>query len=80
MLMQSVRAIPRRPRYSRTQFSNAAFWLSRYMASLLFEIQPHDATTLVAVSVMLFLVALLATHAPARSASRVDPIVALRQG
>jgi putative ABC transport system permease protein len=46
--------------------------------SLLYGIKPTDSATLVAVSTLLFVVALAACYIPARRAMRVDPIVALR--
>jgi ABC-type antimicrobial peptide transport system permease subunit len=55
-----------------------AFGLSRLLSTLLFDIQPRDSVTFTTVAVLLGLVALMACLAPARRASRVDPIVALR--
>jgi ABC-type antimicrobial peptide transport system permease subunit len=52
--------------------------VSRVLASLLFGVGPRDPITFVLVALLLIVVALLATLIPARSASRVDPIVALR--
>jgi len=48
------------------------------MASLLFGIGPADPLTFMAVVLFLVAVALVATWIPARSAARVDPLVALR--
>ncbi len=56
----------------------AALVLTRAMSALLFGVGPMDPTTYAAVSGALAAVALLATYLPARRASRVDPIVALR--
>jgi putative ABC transport system permease protein len=55
-----------------------AFALSRLLASLLFGIQPRDPLTFTSVAVMLGVVAFSACLVPAVRASRVDPIVALR--
>jgi len=56
----------------------AALAMSRVLSSLLFSIGPRDPVTFVVVTLLLVAVALVATLVPARSASRVDPIVALR--
>jgi putative ABC transport system permease protein len=55
-----------------------ALFLSQTMAKMLFDIKPTDPTTFVAVAAVLAAVALLASYLPARRATRVDPIVALR--
>jgi predicted permease len=55
-----------------------ALLLTRVMSALLFGVGPMDPTTYAAVSATLAAVALVATYLPARRASRVDPIVALR--
>ena len=55
-----------------------ALALSRIMAGLVYGIPPNDALTLASVSVLLGGVTLLACYLPARRASRVDPLVALR--
>ncbi len=56
----------------------ASLALSRFLESLLFEVSATDPWTFVLVPATLALVSLLASYIPARRASRVDPIVALR--
>jgi predicted permease len=56
----------------------AGLSVSRVLSSLLYSIGPHDPVTFGLVTLLLMLVALAATLIPARSATRVDPIVALR--
>jgi putative ABC transport system permease protein len=55
-----------------------AFAFSRVMSGLLFGISTFDLTSILAASVLLTTVGLLACYIPARRASRVDPMVALR--
>jgi len=50
------------------------------MSALLFGVTPTDPVTYVAASAAVAAVALLATELPARRASRIDPIIALRSG
>jgi putative ABC transport system permease protein len=55
-----------------------AWGLTRYLQSLLFEVQPHDVMTYVITAALLVLVSLLASAIPASRGARVDPLVALR--
>ncbi|MES1243428.1 MAG: ABC transporter permease [Acidobacteriota bacterium] len=58
--------------------SVVAILLTRFIASLLYEVSPTDPVTFGAVLVVLVLVALAASYFPARKATKVDPVTALR--
>jgi putative ABC transport system permease protein len=55
-----------------------SFILTRFLQTMLFEVGAADPLTFSAVAMLLFAVALLASYLPARRATKVDPIVALR--
>lgn len=56
----------------------AAFGLTQLISSLLFDVTPRDPLTFIAVAILLTLIALSACYLPARRATCVDPLVALR--
>ena len=46
--------------------------------AMLYEVQPNDPATFTAVAITLAVVAMVASFVPARRASRVDPVIAIR--
>ncbi|HSE99023.1 MAG TPA: FtsX-like permease family protein, partial [Blastocatellia bacterium] len=56
----------------------AATLLTRLLASMLFGVSPTDLATLATISLLLILMVLAACYVPARRATRVDPLAALR--
>ena len=56
----------------------AALGLSQLLRGMLFGVSPTDPLTFLGISTLLAAVALLASYIPARRATRVDPVTALR--
>jgi len=56
-----------------------ALAFTRLLDSLLFEVAPHDAVTFISVAVLFLAAALAACYIPARRATKIDPLIALRQ-
>jgi ABC-type antimicrobial peptide transport system permease subunit len=56
----------------------ASFGLTRLLSTFLFGVKPWDPTVFISVPILLTAIALLAVWLPARRASRVDPMQALR--
>ena len=56
----------------------AGFGLTRFLGNLLFEVQPQDPLTFLAVSLVMLAIALVSCYVPARRATSVDPVNVLR--
>jgi putative ABC transport system permease protein len=56
----------------------SALWLSRLLADLLFGVHPNDVLTFSGVAVVTVVIALIACYLPARRATNIDPLEALR--
>jgi ABC-type antimicrobial peptide transport system permease subunit len=56
----------------------AAIGVTQFMASMLYGIRPTDPTTMIGAAFLLLIVALAACYRPARRATLVDPVIALR--
>jgi putative ABC transport system permease protein len=57
-----------------------SLWASRFVATLLYGLEPRDPTTLIAAALLLGAIGLLAGWLPARRAARIDPTIVLREG
>ena len=55
-----------------------AFWLTGFMATMLFGVEPRDAMTFAGIPIILITVALLACYLPGRRATKVEPTISLR--
>jgi REP element-mobilizing transposase RayT len=60
--------------------SIAAYLSTRALSSMLYGVNPHDPLIFATIAVSLFVVVVLASYVPARRATRVDPLIALRYG
>ncbi|MEJ7617804.1 MAG: FtsX-like permease family protein [Pyrinomonadaceae bacterium] len=55
-----------------------ALWLTRMLSGMLYNVSPTDPLTFTCLSILLVALALVASYLPARRATRIDPVVALR--
>ena len=55
-----------------------AFLLSRFITSMLYEVEPTDLKVYGVITLLLFTISMLASYLPARKASRIPPMEALR--
>jgi predicted permease len=58
--------------------SAAALWMTKFVASMLYNIEPRDQATFIAGAVVLLVTAIVAGYLPARRAARIEPMKALR--
>ena len=57
-----------------------SFWASRFVATLLYGLEPRDPTTFIGAALLLGAIGLVAGWLPARRAARIDPTAVLREG
>jgi ABC-type lipoprotein release transport system permease subunit len=55
-----------------------SYLATRALAGFLYEVEPGDPGTLIVTTMLFLLIAMAASHLPARRATRVDPVVVLR--
>jgi len=60
--------------------AGVSLWASRFVATLVYGLEPGDPGTLAGAAVLLAIVAAVAAAVPARRASRLDPASVLREG
>jgi ABC-type antimicrobial peptide transport system permease subunit len=60
--------------------AGVSLWASKFVATLLYGLEPRDPVTLIASAIVLASVGALAGWLPARRASRIDPAEVLRDG
>ena len=73
-----IRMLARTPGFTIVAVLSGCYALSRLVSSQLYGVSPNDPATMAAVTGLLIAVALLASYLPARRATKVDPLVALR--